>query len=153
MLFATRLQRTFALLGVVGAVLVVASPASAAVFMRLSTVHVQRGGAVRIFGNPRHLPLYALPVRKLPCLTHHTCTGAIHRTTAPRRPFVLLGRAPGKAGGGDYAPAPRAFTLRLPRALPAGKYVVFIWCASCGGSLISAGTNPSGQPQTLDVRP
>ena len=140
-----------ALVGVVGAVLVVASPASAAIFMHLTTVHVQRGGLVRIFGNARHMPLYALPVQKVSCIRSNTCTGLIHRTRAPRRPFVLLGRAPGKAGAGyDYTP--RAFTMRLPRALPAGKYVVFVWCASCGGSLISAGTNPSGQPQTLDVR-
>ena len=143
------MQRTLALVGVLGAVLVVASPASAAIFIRLSGVHVHRGGPVRLFGNPRHMPLYALPVRKLPCMKHNTCPGAIHRATVPRRPFVLLGRAPGNESAND---APRAFTVRLPRALPAGKYVVFVWCASCGGSLISAGTNPSGQPQTLDVR-
>lgn len=146
------MHRPLALVGVVGAVLVVASPAAAAIFMRLATVGVQRGGIVRIFGNPRHLPLYALPARRMPCIKHHTCPGALHRTTVPRRPFVLLGRAPGKAGGGDYAPAPRTFTIRLPRTLAAGRYVVFVWCASCGGSLISAGTNPSGQPQTLTVR-
>jgi hypothetical protein len=136
---------------VLGAVLVIASPAAAAIFMRLSTVHVDRGGLVRIFGNPRHMPLYALPARKMPCIGSHTCPGALHRTMVPGRPFVLLGRAPDK-GSGDYAPAPRAFAIRLPRALPAGRYVVFVWCASCGGSLISAGTSPSGQPQILDVR-
>jgi hypothetical protein len=146
------MQRALALVGVLGAVLVVASPASAAIFMRLATVHVHRGGVVRIFGNPRHMPLYALPVRKMPCIRSHTCTGYIHRTKVPRRPFVLLGRAPGKASG-NYDYAPRAFTIRLPGALPAGRYVVFVWCASCGGSLINAGTNPSGQPQILDVRP
>jgi hypothetical protein len=144
------MQRTLALVGALGAVLVLAAPASAAIFMRLSTVHVQRGALVRIFGNPRHLPLYALPVRKLPCVKHHTCSGAIPRKTVPRRPFVLLGRAPGKVGA--IHDAPRAFTMRLPRALPVGRYVVFVWCAPCGGSLISAGTNPSGQPQILDVR-
>jgi hypothetical protein len=146
------MKRTLALVGVLGAVLVVASPASAAIFMRLGTVHVHRGGVVRIFGNPRHMPLYALPVRKMPCIRNYTCAGYIHRTTVPRRPFVLLGRAPGKANN-NYDYTPRPFTVRLPRALPAGKYVVFVWCASCGGSLISAGTNPSGQPQVLVVRP
>jgi hypothetical protein len=146
-----QVRRRLALVGVIDAALVAASPASAAIFMRLATVHVQPGGVVRIFGNPRHMPLYALPVRKMPCVRSHTCPGVIHRTTVPRRPFVLLGRAPGRAAGShDYAP--RAFTVRLPRALSAGKYVVFVWCASCGGSLISAGTNASGQPQILDVR-
>ena len=145
------MQRTLALAAVLSAVLVFASPVSAAIFMRLANVHVHRGGSARIFGNPRHMPLYALPIRKLPCIRSHTCAGAIHRTKAPRRPFVLLGRAPGKAAA-NYDYAPRAFTIRLPRALPAGKYVVFVWCASCS-SLISAGTNPSGQPQVLDVRP
>jgi hypothetical protein len=148
--FRKPLHRTLALVGVLGAVLVLAAPASAAIFMRLATVHVHRHGRVRIFGNPRHMPLYALPIRKMPCIRSHTCTGAIQRTKVPRRPYVLLGRAPGKAGA-NYDYAPRAFTIRLPRALSAGKYVVFLWCASCG-SLISAGTNPSGQPQILDVR-
>ena len=144
------LCRTLALVGVFGAVLVVASPASAAIFMRLATTHAQRGGLVRIYGNPGDMPLYALPARKMPCIRSHTCAGFIHRATAPRGPFVLLGRAPGRVAA-DYAP--RTFTIRLPRALPVGKYVVFIWCAACGNSLISAGTNPSGQPQILDVRP
>jgi len=146
------MQRTLTLVGALGVVLVVASTASAAIFMRLSTSHAHRGGIVRIFGNPRHMPLYALPIRKLPCIKHNTCTGLIHRATLPKRPFVLLGRAPGE-GSGDYAPPPRAFTIRLPEALSAGKYAVFVWCAPCGGSLISAGTNPSGQPQILVVRP
>ena len=119
--------------------------------MRLATVHVQRGGLVRIFGNPRGMPLYALPIRKMPCVGVYGECQPIRRATAPRRPFILLGRAPGKVSA-NYDYTPRAFTMRLPRALPAGKYVVFVWCASCG-SLISAGTNPSGQPQTLDVRP
>lgn len=146
------MKRTLALVGVLGAVLVVVSPASAAIFMRLGIVHVHRGGVVRIFGNPRHMPLYALPVRKMPCIRSYTCAGYIHRTTVPRRPFVLLGGAPRMANN-NYDYTPRAFTIRLPRALLAGKYVVFVWCASCGGSLISAGTNPSGQPQVLVVRP
>lgn len=150
MLFTTPLQRALALVGVSGALLLVASPASAAIFMGIVTVHVHRGGLVRIFGNPRHLPLYALPARKLPCVESNTCSGAIHRTTVPRRPFVFLGRAPGKARASHDAP--RVFGIRLPSALPEGKYVIFVWCASCGGSLISAGTNPSGQPQILDVR-
>jgi hypothetical protein len=144
--------RTLALVGVFGAVLVVASPASAAIFMRVATAHVQRGGVVRMYGNPRQMPLYALPARKMPCIRSHTCAGFIRRATAPRRPFVLLGRAPGKAAG-NYDYVPRAFTIHLPRTLAVGRYVVFVWCAACGGSLISAGTNPSGQPQILDVRP
>jgi hypothetical protein len=138
------------LVGIFGAVLVMASAASAAIFMRIATVHVQRGGVVRFYGNPRHMPFYALPAGRMPCIRSHTCAGFIHRAAAPRWPFVSLGRAPGTAST-NYAP--RAFTIRLPRALPAGRYVVFVWCASCGNSLISAGTNPSGQPQILDVRP
>ena len=145
------MRRTLALVGVSGAMLVLASAASAVIFMRLTTAHVRPGGLVRIYGNPRHMPLYGLPIRKMPCIEHNTCTGAIHRTKTPGRPFVLLGRAPGKVKG-QYDYTPRAFAIRLPRALPAGRYVVFVWCASCG-SLISAGTNPSGKPQVLDVRP
>jgi hypothetical protein len=32
-----------------------------------------------------------------------------------------------------------------------GTYVVFVWCAACGGSLINAAADASGQPQTLEV--
>lgn len=144
-------QRALALAGVVGAVLVLAAPASAAIFIRLATVHVHRGGLLRIVGNARHMPLYALPARKMPCIRVYATCPPIRRATAPSRPFILLGRAPGKVSA-NYDYMSRRFTMRLPRALPAGKYVVFVWCASCDGSLISAGTNPSGQPQILDVR-
>jgi ABC-type Fe3+-siderophore transport system permease subunit len=143
-------RRTLALFGVLAAVLMLGSTASAAIFMRIANVHVQRGGIVRFYGNPRHMPFYALPARKMPCIRSRTCAGFIHRAAVPQGPFVLLGHAPGAVSKVDRAP--RAFTIRLPRALTAGKYVVFVWCAACGGSLISAGTNPSGQPQILDVR-
>jgi hypothetical protein len=138
---------------VLGAVLVWASPAAAAIFLRLATIHVQRGGVVRVFGNPRHMPLYALPVRRMACIVgHYTCPGAIRRTTVPRRPFVMLGHAPGTTGNPyAYDYTPRAFTIRLPRALPAGKYVVFVWCSACGGSLIPA-WKEGFEPQTLNVR-
>ena len=134
-----------------GAVLVLAAPASAAIFIRIATVHVHREGLVRIVGNARHMPLYALPAHRMPCIKVYAACQPMRRATAPRRPFILLGRAPGKLGA-HYDYTSRSFTMRLPRALPAGKYVVFVWCASCGGSLIPAGTNPSGQPQVLDVR-
>ena len=143
------LRRTLALVGVLGAVLVLASPAAAAIWMHLATFHVERGGVVRIIGNPRGMPLYALPLRKMPCVKAYDCE-PIRRATAPRRPFIFLGRAPGKVSN-PYDYRLRGFTIRLPRSLPAGKYVVFVWCAVCGGGLIPAGTN--GQPQILGVRP
>ena len=130
--------------------LVVASPAAAAIFMRLATVHAHRGGLVHIFGNPRQMPPYALPARKTPCIRVFATRQPMRRAIAPRRPFILLGRAPGKVSA-NYDYTSRSFT-RLPRALPAGKYVIFVWCASRGGSLISAGTNPPGRPQILHVR-
>jgi hypothetical protein len=145
------MKRLLALAGVMGTAAAIASPAVAAIFIHLATLHVHRGGSLRIVGNAAHLPLYALPVRRMPCIKSGTCSGEpIHRATAPRRPFIFLGRAPGGAGGRTTT---RTFTLRLPQGLPAGRYVVFVWCASCAGSLISAGTNPTGQPQTLDVLP
>lgn len=145
------MRRTLALVGAMGAAAWAASPAAAAIFIRLATVHVHRGGQVHIIGNAAHMPLYALPIRRMPCVKHGTCSEPIHRKTAPGGPpFVFLGRAPGRAPG---MTSTRAFTVRLPRAVHAGKYVVFVWCASCGGSLIAAGSSPSGQPQTLDVLP
>jgi hypothetical protein len=100
------------------------------------------------------MPLYALPARKMPCIVgHYTCPGTIRRATVPRRPFILVGRAPGTVSNpSDYDYTPRAFTIRLPRALPAGRYVVFVWCSACGGSLIPA-WKEGFEPQTLNVRP
>jgi hypothetical protein len=52
--------------------------------------------------------------------------------------YVFIGRAPAESNA-------RAFRLRLPQALRPGLYKVFVWCKRCGGSLIVAGSNDSGQ--------
>jgi hypothetical protein len=41
-------------------------------------------------------------------------------------------------------PAQR-FSIRLSRALRPARYKIFVWCAMCGGSLIIAGNDSSGQ--------
>jgi hypothetical protein len=122
-----------------------AEPAAGAVFIRLSTLKVHRGGVLRLVGDADHMPLYALPASLMPCARYGTCSDPIHRTKQPRRkPFTFLGYTPSNAGM-----TARAFTLRLPRALKAGRYKIFVWCSRCGGSLIVAGADSSGQ--TLHV--
>ena len=129
---------------VVVAALAAAASASAAIFVRLTTTTVRRGGVVRLVGNADRMPLYVLPAARYPCARTNTCTGPLHRTLPPRRPYAFIGRAP-------VASATRAFWLRLPGAVRPGSYKVFVWCQRCGGSLIVAGRDDSGQ--TLHVIP
>jgi hypothetical protein len=145
------MQRALAFVGVMIALAVAAAPAAGAVFIRVTTLRVHVGGVVHLVGDAARMPLFALPASRMPCAKYGTCTGPLHRAKAPTRsPFVFLGYTPGAK---TRMTQRHAFVIRLPRALRAGKYVVFVWCSSCGGSLIVAGTDPSGQPQTLDVLP
>jgi hypothetical protein len=145
------MKRALALVGAMVVMAVAAAPAVGAVFIRVTTLRVHTGGVARLVGDATRMPLFALPASRMPCAKYNTCVGPIHRAKEPTRsPFVFLGYTPGATTG---MIRPRLFSLRLPRALHAGKYVVFVWCRSCGGSLIVAGSDPSGQPQILDVRP
>lgn len=149
------MRRALSLIGMVVAAAVLAAPAAGAIFIQIVTGHVHRGGSLALTSDATAMPLYALPLSRMPCAKYGICTGPIQRRAAPTRaPFVFLARTPGHASG---MTRPRAFWIRLPRALLPGKYVVFVWCAACGGSrggsLIVAGSDPSGQPQTLDVLP
>jgi hypothetical protein len=126
--------------------LALATPAVGAIFVRLAATTVPRGGALRLVGNANHMALYALPAARMPCARYDTCSGApIHRTTPPKRPFVFLGTTP------SGSTRMRGFAVRLPRTLRPGRYKIFVWCKSCGGSLIIAGRDASGQ--TLRVLP
>jgi hypothetical protein len=144
------MRRILTLVLVLTAALTAATPATAAIFIRLGTTKVHRGDVLRLAGDAAHMPLYALPVSRMPCARYGTCPATpIHRDAPPKRaPFVFLGYTPGATGG--FMPS-RAFQIRLFRALRPGRYKVFVWCAMCGGSLIIAGNNPSGQ--TLRVLP
>jgi hypothetical protein len=143
---AVRKKHLTVVLALLG-VLAMVSPAAAAIFIRLTTTAVPRGGVVRFVGDAAHMPLYALPASRMPCARYGTCPPVIHRAAPPRRPFVFLGEIPAASG-----PRPtRSFRIRLPRSLRPGRYKVFVWCAECGGSLIVAGTDSSGQ--TLHVLP
>lgn len=133
----------------VAVALAAAAPATAAIFIVLTTTTVHRGGVVQFEGNAKHMPLYALPAARMPCARHGTCPMApIHRARRPKRPFVFLGYAPAAPRGSIRT---RTFTIPLPRTLRPGRYKVFVWCRACGGSLIVAGGDSSGQ--TLRVLP
>ena len=126
------------------AALATGRPAVAAIFIRFTPTSVPRHGVLRVLGNGAHMPLYALPAARMPCARFGTCSATpIHRDAPPRRkPFVFLGYTPGATRG--FMPV-RRFPIRLPRALRPGRYKVFVWCKMCGGSLIVAGDNQSGQ--------
>ena len=128
------------------AALAAATPAVAAISVRLTATTVRRAGVLRLAGNATQMPMYALPAARMPCARYGTCPGAPpHRSTPPKRPFVFLGTTP------SGSTRTRAFAIRLPRTLPAGRYKIFVWCKPCGGSLIVAGIDASGQ--TLHVLP
>jgi len=137
------MRRTLVLVLALIAALATATPAAAAIFIRLTTTTVHRGGTLRLVGDAAHMPLYALPAARMPCARYANCPAPIRRNAPPKRePFVFLGYTPGATSG--MMPT-RAFSLRLPRALRPRGYKVFVWCAMCGGSLIVAGADPSGQ--------
>jgi hypothetical protein len=135
-------MKKLALVLIVVAALAAAASATAAVFVLLRTTTVHRGGVVRLVGYAHRLPLYVLPAARYPCARTNACTAPIHRASPPKLPYILIGRAPAESGA-------RAFRLRLPEAVRPGRYKVFVWCKRCGGSLLIAGSDDSGQ--TLHV--
>jgi hypothetical protein len=138
-----------ALIVACAAALLTTGSATAAIFIRLQTTVAHPGGVIRVVGDASATPLYALPAARIPsCMRSGECMKLMHTAVAPRAPFLFLGRTPGKAVG--FAPI-RAFRLKLPLALEPGSYKVFVWCRSCGGTLIVAGTTDAGQ--TLRVVP
>jgi len=125
--------------------LAAAAPAGAAIFVRLTTTVTQRGGILRGIGNGGGMPLYVLPVNRVPfCMRHNVCDGPLRSARVPRPPYLPIGRLP----TGRTSVATRAFALRLPRTVAPGRYKVFVWCRLCGGTLLVAGTNAG---QTLRV--
>ena len=142
------MKRALSLGAVLAVALATATDATAAVFIRLTTTAVHRGGVLNLVGNADHMPLYALPRARLSCARRDTCPGPIHRAARPKRPFVFLGYTP--TAPSESTPT-QWFSVPLPRALRPGRYKVFVWCQTCGGSLIIAGSNSSGQ--TLRVLP
>jgi hypothetical protein len=126
------------------------SPAAEAdIGVRLSTKDVHVGGILRGWSNGRGFPVYIVPSALAP--KNYACRKgtAICAPTAkrpPGKPFVLLGRVPGRAG--DYGK--RWFAFRVPRVRP-GLYRVFIYCRPCGRSLIQSGSRVEGE--TIRVRP
>ncbi|HEX9381340.1 MAG TPA: hypothetical protein VF891_07555 [Gaiellaceae bacterium] len=120
-----------------------AAPASAAIFLRLTATTIHRGGLLHLAGNPEAMPLYALPLARVPrCMRDGGCAELMRRSNPPTRPFVFIGRTPGSSPGFAVV---RAFTIRVPRELARGRYKLFVWCRPCGGSLIPVGTNAFGQ--------
>jgi hypothetical protein len=136
-------RRTLALVGLLLIALVSVTAATAAIFVRLTTTTVPRHGVLRLVGNANGMRLYALPAARMPCARLGTCTEPIHRMSPPKRPFVFLGRLP--VAPPSSAMPTRPFAVRLPDSLRPGRYKVFVWCETCGGSLIVAGSDQSGQ--------
>jgi hypothetical protein len=115
------------------AALVVAPTAEAAIYVRLMSTTVHRGGLIRLVSNAHAMPVFAIPAAKLSlCRRYDTCASLERRAHPPNKPYVWLGRVPGRGT------STRSLALRLPRSLEIGRYRIFVWCKPCGGSLIPA---------------
>jgi hypothetical protein len=65
----------------VASALATATPAAAAIFVRLTTTSAHHGGVLRAVGNAAHMPLYALPAARMPCARYGTVR---------RHPFIEM---------------------------------------------------------------
>jgi hypothetical protein len=118
-------------------------PARADIGIRLTNKLVRVGGALRGWSNGAGFPVYIVPSALAP--RRHSCQGgrAICEPTStgpPGRPFILLGRVPGRPGHYGL----RRFAFRVPR-VRSGLYRVFIYCGPCGHSLIQSGSRLEGE--------
>ena len=132
------------------AAFVFASAARADIGLRLLTKDVHVGRTLRGWSNGSGFPVYIVPSSLAP--KRYSCHNgtAICEPTVKRRPgkpFVLLGRVPGKFAVYDGR---KNFAFRVPRVQP-GLYRVFIYCRPCGRSLIQSGNRMEGE--TIRVRP
>ena len=122
--------------------------ANADIGLRLATKDVRVGGTLRGWSNGRGFPVYIVPSGLAPKrYSCHNGTGICEPTSKrpPRKPFVVLGRVPGKVG--NYGK--QWFAFAVPRVQP-GLYRVFIYCRPCGGSLIQSGSRLEGE--TIRIR-
>jgi hypothetical protein len=129
--------------------LAVVPAAQADIGLRLTNFVVHVGGTLRGWSNGAGFPVYVVPSSRAP--KRYTCHGGrgICEPTPrrpPGRPFILLGRVPGRAG--QYAR--HRFAFRVPSVRP-GLYRVFIYCRPCGRSLIQSGSRLDGE--TIRILP
>jgi hypothetical protein len=140
--------RRFALVGLGIAALALPAAARADIGLRVTTKVVHADGNLRGWSNGAGFPVYIVASSRAP--KRYSCHGGsgICEPTSrrpPGRPFVLLGRVPGRFG----AYGRHRFAFTLPRVRP-GLYRVFVYCRPCGGSLIQSGDRVAGE--TISVR-
>jgi hypothetical protein len=143
-----RLPATLAVLTVIA--FVFASAARGDIGVRLLTSDVCVGGTLRGWSNGSGFPVYIVPSLLTPKrYSCHNGTAICEPTVKrpPGKPFVLLGRVPGKFAVYDGR---KNFAFRVPRVRP-GLYRVFIYCRPCGRSLIQSVNRVEGG--TIRIRP
>ncbi len=143
-----RFPAALALLTVVA--FVFADAAGADIGLRLFTRDVHVGGTLRGWSNGSGFPVYIVPSSLAPKrYSCHNGTAICEPTVKrpPGKPFVLLGRVPGKFAHYDSR---KNFAFRIPR-VRSGLYRVFIYCRPCGRSLIQSGSRLEGE--TIRIRP
>ena len=138
-------MRAFAFAAALAAALMLAAAAQADVGLTLTTLSVRSGGLLRGHGNAVGMPVYLVPERLAP--RPHSCHGgtAFCRPRSwkpPGKPYVFLGRMPGRFG--RHTVRDVRFAFRVPSVRP-GRYQVVFWCRPCGRALILAGATLHGQ--------
>jgi len=135
--------RKAVVIGLSVAALALPAAAWADIGLRVTTKVVHVGGRLRGWSNGSGFRVYIVPSalapRRFSC---HGGTGICEPTSKrpPTRPFVLLGRVPGRFA--HYAH--HRFAFRVPSVRP-GLYRAFIYCPPCGRSLIQSGDRVEGE--------
>src|SRR2546423_4400961 len=115
--------------------LALAEAAQADFGLTITTLSVRSSGVLRGYGNAAGMPVYLVPESRAPRPSScHGGKGLCPPLSArpPGKPYVLLGRLPGR-----YTPRTVRrvrFAFRVP-TVPSGRYQVVFWCRPCGGSL------------------
>ena len=114
------------------------------------TKAVPVGGVIRGWGAGSGMPVYLAPAsagpKRYPCHGSGICEPTANR--APGKPFVFLGRL--RRTTNLYAR--QSFSFRVPDDLRSGRYRMYLYCKSCGGSLIQSGSRLEGEIIRITAR-
>ena len=108
------------------------------------------GGVIRGWGVGSGMPVYLVPAsagpKRYPCRGNGICEPTAEH--APGKPFAFLGRL--RRTTDLYAR--QSFSFRVPDDVRPGRYRMYLYCKSCGGSLIQSGSRLEGEVIRIRAR-
>jgi hypothetical protein len=127
------------------------SPAQADVGVYPATKVVPLGGVIHGWGDGSGMAVYLVPAvagpKRFSCGGNGICEPTSKR--APGRPFILLGHL--RRTKNVYAR--QSFSFAVSSRLAPGLYRMYLYCRSCGNSLIQSGTRLEGETIRVTARP